>query len=65
MWDNYFSGDNIFDMHDKLSKGIPAQYLHKKQIYAGNSTTKHSYYNGTIVAIKIIEDLETHIKNKK
>eukprot|EP00957_Ditylum_brightwellii_P166559 12678488-Ditylum_brightwellii.AAC.1 len=52
-WDNYFSGNTIFDYarikgfgllmtmrRDMLLKGVPPQYLHKKLTDPGNSAAK-------------------------
>eukprot|EP00957_Ditylum_brightwellii_P077938 5923488-Ditylum_brightwellii.AAC.1 len=77
-WDNYFSGNTIFDYAgikslglfmtvrwDRLPKGVPLQYFHKKLTDPGNMAAKHAHYNDPIVMAMNKEDPVTHKKYQK
>ena len=63
-WDNYFSGDNIFDHAGKngygmlstvrrvnFPKGVPSQYIHKKVTDPRKLVDKCSGFNDPIVIV--------------
>eukprot|EP00957_Ditylum_brightwellii_P090039 6857219-Ditylum_brightwellii.AAC.2 len=61
-FDNYFSGNNIFDYagqkgfglcttvrRNRLPKGVPAQYMHKKTTEPDNQAARCTHFNEPIV----------------